>query len=262
MFTDGTSYGDPKDVAELMERRQVKLTALADAASVLCDAQRKGNDMNLVVGVLEKRKSQFSTTGTPGSAEIQTEVYTAAIDEVKKDSLHGSDAIGNGLRFLQSTGAPLLEDPVRDAGGKPYLRENTVQLSCGQEQALSGTRAAQPAPKPYSAHPMVALREGFYVRTGLATDRWPPKQERVFRVFVVGNEINVVEISGSGPAAAAGKETPIFHGAYVSNPFQGDWGSSHGKMPMVILSPERFLFGSEGSSTGDWNRLSDTAARH
>jgi hypothetical protein len=262
VFADGTFFGDPKHVADLMERRRVKLTALAGAVSILCDAQAKGSDLQIVVGALENRKSQFGSSGTARAAGIQTEAYTAVIEKVKRDSLQGSDAFGNALRFLQTSVAPLLEDPVRDPSGQLYLKETPALLSCAPDSASSATSSPRPAPKPYSAHPMIALRDGFYVRTGLPTDRWPNKPERVLRVSVAGNEIIVVEISRDAPAGAAPKERPIFHGTYISNPFLGDWGGSHVKMPMAILSPERFLFGTEGLPTDNyWNRLSDTAAR-
>ena len=256
VFTDGSSFGNANEVRDLMERREVKISTLGKIARELCDARRKGTDLQSVVGRLESERQSALNTGTAMLSSIREEEYRRYIDEVKGVSLRGGDATGQALESIEKEGTALFEDPVKDANGQQYLKETPAVLTCGADLGAGPAHG----PKPYSAHPMITLREGYYVRNGLPTDRWPAKQERVLRVRVSGDDITIVEFLRNVPSGAAQKERVIFHGTYVSNPFEGEWGTSHGKMPMSILSPERFLFGSEGSSTSSWNRLRDNAA--
>lgn len=266
VFVDGTTLGNAKEVASLMERRRAKLTALTTMASALCEATSKGTDMQALVSALEVRgrASQNSVNGM--TRAVQRKEYDTILEKLKRPGVDAAGALADALKLVHDEGAPLLKDPIKDANGKLYLQETADRLGCGEAAAAAlGTSQVaggqQRSLKPYSAHPIIALREGYYVRTGLDTDHWPEKRERVLQVAIDGEEITVVELARDSQRGAAEDARPVFHGTYVSNPFVGEWGRAKGKMPMTVVNPERFLFGTEGASSGFWNRLSDNAVQ-
>ena len=130
VFSDGTTFGDAKDVADLMARRTAKLTALTETVSVLCAAQQQGSDKQGAIASLEATNSKVSEA-TPMLSSIETAVYTDALDKLKRAAPSREVSIPEILSGLESTGKPLFADPVKDPSGALYIKSTPAALSCG-----------------------------------------------------------------------------------------------------------------------------------
>jgi hypothetical protein len=130
VFADGTTFGDSKDVADLMARRTAKITALAETVSVLCTAQQKGSHKQGAIASLEATTSKVSEA-TVMLNSIETAVYTEALDKLKRAAPSKEISIPEILSGLENTGKPLFADPVKDASGALYIKSTPTVLSCG-----------------------------------------------------------------------------------------------------------------------------------
>lgn len=134
VFADGTTFGDVREVADLMNRRNARLNALTAIASILCDAQRKGLDKQTAISSLEKSRSKFSDAGTPMLSSIQDAEFGQALEKLKRPAPSRPISIQEVLQALLPAGLPLLEDAVRDPSGVPYIKTTAAQLSCGNSK--------------------------------------------------------------------------------------------------------------------------------
>lgn len=132
VFADGTTFGAPAEVADLMSRRNARLNGLTEMVSVLCNAQQKGIDKQTAAATLEKTKTRLSEVGSPMLATIQIDVLTEAIEKLNRPAPSRPISIQEVLQSVGPLGLPLLEDPVKDASGAPYIKTTAAQLSCSR----------------------------------------------------------------------------------------------------------------------------------
>ncbi len=130
VFADGTTFGAPAEVADLMSRRNARLRGLTEMVSILCDAQQKGIDKQTAAATLEKAKTRLSEAGSPMLGSIQIGVLTEAIEKLNRPAPSRPISIQEVLRSVGPLGLPLLEDPVKDSSGAPYIKTSAAQLSC------------------------------------------------------------------------------------------------------------------------------------
>jgi hypothetical protein len=155
VFTDGTSFGDGKQVGDLMERRVARLRALTETAALLCETQGKGAGLQAAVDTLEERRRSLQSTGSAMMSSIETAQFTAIINEVKRAGAEGADPVAAALRSIEASGAPLLLDPVKDPSGQLYIKSTADQLTCRAALGASGAArpgAAATSPKATSSH--------------------------------------------------------------------------------------------------------------
>ncbi len=134
VFADGSTFGDPREVADLMNRRTAKLTALVEVASILCNAEQKGAGQQSAIAALEASNTRVSNTGKPMLASIQAAVFSEALEKLKRAAPSRPISISEVLNGIPAVGMPLLEDPVKDPGGSPYIQITAAQFSCGSSR--------------------------------------------------------------------------------------------------------------------------------
>jgi hypothetical protein len=129
VFADGTTFGSPTEVADLMNRRNTKLSALSGIASILCDAQRNGLDRQTLIASLENGKSKIAS-GSAMAALIVSSTFNEVINKLRRTSLSSPGPIGELLQEIQISGTAIIEDPIKDPNGNPYINISPAQLSC------------------------------------------------------------------------------------------------------------------------------------
>lgn len=143
VYTDGTTFGSAKEVADLMERRKAKLAALTRTVSLLCDAQGKGTDLQTIVSSLETLGSEAQREGVPMLSSIRSAAFKGMAEKVQRSGLQ------TAFDSLAASGSALMKDPIAGEGGRLYIDEIPEHLAC-----LAPLPAmAHPLSKPASAHP-------------------------------------------------------------------------------------------------------------
>ena len=130
VFADGTTFGDPREVADLMNRRNAKLTGFAEIASILCNAERQGLDKQTAIASLESSRSKVSA-GSTMLSNIEDEAFFVALEKLKRPAPSRPISIPEVLSGIPGAAAPLFEDPVKDLSGGPYIKIAAARLSCG-----------------------------------------------------------------------------------------------------------------------------------
>jgi hypothetical protein len=131
VFADGSSYGDQKVVADLMERRNVKLKAFAEIVSNLCQSQRAGLDAKTASSSLEKAEASAAKSGTSMDIAIVNGTYTDSIRILGQQSVKSPGAaIPSTLDKIREWTTGLMADPVRDSSGNLFVTATPAQFTC------------------------------------------------------------------------------------------------------------------------------------
>jgi hypothetical protein len=135
IFTDGTTFGNEKEVTLLMDRRRTELKALRAILPVLCNAAAKGEDgstlASTTAGTLESARKSASTKGNDMQNSITFNAYTVVINVLRVSKKGHPATVEHAIQFVQGAARPLAADPVKDAGGKLYITAAETELKCG-----------------------------------------------------------------------------------------------------------------------------------
>jgi hypothetical protein len=157
--------------------------------------------------------------------------------------------------------------------GSTFGDSKEVDVLREKIQSTSNSPATPSTPvATQTAHPIIPLREGYYVANGVSTEVWPDDSQRLLFVSIKGDEISITSIQRTRRPGSRGRPSPdanlqlpiqgvVYHGHYTSNPFKGDGAHPMNSSPMTVLSPNQFLVGPEGISSAVFNRLSDAVQR-
>ncbi len=133
VFADGSSYGSQKVVADLMERRNVKLNTLKVIVSNLCEAQRKGLDAQSAMSSLDKAKESAPKLTTSMDISIQDGTYIEATNILRQQAVRNSTtAIPATLDKIREWASGLMADPVKGPGGNLFVTAAPAQFTCGR----------------------------------------------------------------------------------------------------------------------------------
>lgn len=133
VFADGSSYGPQKDVADLMERRNVKLNTFRTIVASLCEMQGKGASAQAAVSSLEAARASAPKSGTSMDISIQDGSYVEATHLLQQQMVRNAgSAIPATVDKLREWASGLMADPVRDPGGELYIKANASQFTCGR----------------------------------------------------------------------------------------------------------------------------------
>ena len=129
VFADGTTFGNPREVADLMNRRNTKLSALSEIASILCDAQPNGLDRQTLIASLESGKSRIDS-GSRMAGLIVSSTFNEVIDKLKRTGPSRPASVEELLLGIQVSGRAIIEDPIKDPNGNLYVNIAPARLSC------------------------------------------------------------------------------------------------------------------------------------
>lgn len=134
IFADGSTWGGPKEVESMMQRRVVRLKTLRAIAASLCDSQgKKLTSEEAVTALLAKQKSA-PTEKTDMLIAVQRKAYDTTINYMRVAHKGAKPSIVETLKALQVDASALAEDPVKDANGKLYISKADAQLPCSGGQ--------------------------------------------------------------------------------------------------------------------------------
>ena len=131
IFADGTTWGGPKQIEEMMQRRVVRLKTLKAIAASLCDSQKKMLTSAEAAEALGAEEKLAPPEGTDMMNAVQRKAYDSTISYMRVPHKGAKPTITETLKALQVNASALAEDPVKDANGKLYISKADVQLSCG-----------------------------------------------------------------------------------------------------------------------------------
>jgi hypothetical protein len=130
VFADGSTFGDAREIADIMARRVDRLKGFAAVSSTLCSAQRNGISREAVLASLQSQKDKLPNLGTSMANSMQESAYHDAIFFMKQ---HPQQPVGipETLKYVRDSAALLAADPIKDGEGKLYVKPEATQLSCG-----------------------------------------------------------------------------------------------------------------------------------
>jgi hypothetical protein len=131
IFSDGTTFGNEKEVTLLMDRRRTELKTLRAILPVLCNAAAKSEDASATAGTLESARKSSPNNGNDMQNSIVFNAYTAVINVLRGSKKGHPATVADAIQFVQGAARPLAADPVKDAGGKLYITVAETELKCG-----------------------------------------------------------------------------------------------------------------------------------
>lgn len=131
IFTDGTTFGNEREVTLLMDRRRTELKALRAILPVLCNEAAKSEDAGTTAGTLESARKRSSTNGNDMQNSIVFNAFTVVINVLRVSKKGHPATVEHAIQFVQGAARPLAADPVKDAGGKLYITVAETELKCG-----------------------------------------------------------------------------------------------------------------------------------
>jgi hypothetical protein len=134
IFADGSTWGGPKEIESMMQRRAVRLKTLKAIAASLCDSQRKKLTSEEAAEALEAKEKSAPSEGTDLLNAVQRKAYDSTINFMRVARKGVKPSIAETLKALQVDSNALAQDPVKDANGKLYISKADAQLPCGGGQ--------------------------------------------------------------------------------------------------------------------------------
>jgi hypothetical protein len=131
IFTDGTTFGNDREVTLLMDRRRTQLKTLRAILPVLCSAAAKGEEASATAGALESARKNSGKNGNDMQNSIVANTYTAAINVLRGRKKGHPATVADAIQFVQEAARQMSADPVKDAGGKLYITVAETELKCG-----------------------------------------------------------------------------------------------------------------------------------
>lgn len=130
IFADGSTWGGPKEIEGMMQRRVVRLKTLKAIDVSLCESQRKMLTSEEAAEALEAKKKSAPSEGTDLLNAVQRKAYDSTINFMRVARKGAKPSIAETLKALQVDASALADGPVKDANGKPYISKAEAQLPC------------------------------------------------------------------------------------------------------------------------------------
>jgi len=130
VFADGTAVGEPKTLAELMGRRVSRLRALKAISTILCEAERKGQDPGSVVQRLQSPAPYTDPSDIAMLSNVYTGTFVNLAERMKHNGGGPPMSIEQAMQNVTSQSVALALDPVRDPGGKLYITPDLMPQAC------------------------------------------------------------------------------------------------------------------------------------
>jgi hypothetical protein len=128
VLADGSAFGEPKTLAELMGRRLARLRALKAIGAVFCAAERNGQDPSAVIKTLETQPPYTD----PSKIAMLSNTYVGTFTGVAERMKHAKDlGIPQAMQFVASQAEALAADPVKDPSGHLYITPDLMPAACG-----------------------------------------------------------------------------------------------------------------------------------
>jgi Protein of unknown function (DUF3617) len=134
IFADGSTWGGPKEVESMMQRRVVRLKTLKAIGASLCDSQRKKLTPEEAAEALEANQKLAPKEADDLLIAVERKAYDGTINYMRVPRKSGKASIADTLKALQVDASALADDPVKDANGKLYISKADAQLPCGGGQ--------------------------------------------------------------------------------------------------------------------------------
>jgi hypothetical protein len=134
IFADGSTWGGPKEIESMMQRRVVRLKTLKAIGSSLCESHRKMLTSEEAAEALETKEKSASSEGTDILNAVQRKAYDSTINFMRVARKGAKPSIAETLKALQVDASALADDPVKDANGTLYISKADAQLPCGGGQ--------------------------------------------------------------------------------------------------------------------------------
>jgi|GEM_PF-2615792 hypothetical protein len=131
IFTDGTTFGNEREVTLLMDRRRTQLKTLRAILPVLCSASAKSEEASATVGTLESARKNSGKNGNDMQNSIVANTFTAAINVLRGRKKGRPATVADALQFVQAAARQMSADPVKDATGKLFITAAETDLKCG-----------------------------------------------------------------------------------------------------------------------------------
>jgi hypothetical protein len=132
IFADGTTWGGPKYLETMMQRRVTRLKTLKAIAASLCDAQSKGATSDQAAAALEAKKKSAPNLGAQMQNSVRDKAYDEMITFLRRPRAGGAKAtVAQAIARARSYASPLADDPVKDANGKLYITRADTVIACG-----------------------------------------------------------------------------------------------------------------------------------
>jgi hypothetical protein len=130
IFADGSTWGGPKEIENMMKRRTVRLKTLKAIGASLCDSERRKLTSEEAAQALEKKEKTAPPMGDEMMNAVQRKAYDGTINYMRVPRKGGKATIVDTLKALQVDASALAEDPVKDANGKLYISKAETVLAC------------------------------------------------------------------------------------------------------------------------------------
>jgi len=131
IFTDGTTFGNEREVTLLMDRRRTQLKTLRAILPVLCSASAKSEEASATVGTLESARKNSGKNGNDMQNSIVANTFTAAINVLCGRKKGRPATVADAIQFVQAAARQMSVDPVKDATGKLFITAAETDLKCG-----------------------------------------------------------------------------------------------------------------------------------
>jgi hypothetical protein len=131
IFVDGTTWGGPKEVEDMMQRRVTRLKTIKAIAASLCDLQKKGASGEQAAATLEANKKSAPNAGSQLQTAVQEKAYDDFITYLRRPRNGGAKTtVAQAIAAAQANATPLAADPVKDANGNLYTTKAETQMAC------------------------------------------------------------------------------------------------------------------------------------
>jgi hypothetical protein len=131
IFADGSTWGGPKEIESMMQRRVVRLKTLKAIGVSLCESKRKLLTSEESAQALEAKEKSVPSEGTDLLNAVQRKAYDSTINFMRVARKGAKPTIAETLKALQVDSNALADDPVKDASGKLYITKADTIIACG-----------------------------------------------------------------------------------------------------------------------------------
>jgi Protein of unknown function (DUF3617) len=130
VFADGTAFGEPKTLAELMARRLTRLRALKAIGAILCAAERSGQDPSAVIKTLQNQPPYQDPSNIAMLSNIYVGTFNGLAERMKKGSGAQPMAVSQAMQLVMSQAEVLAIDPLKDPSGHMYITPELMPSAC------------------------------------------------------------------------------------------------------------------------------------
>jgi hypothetical protein len=130
VFADGTAYGEPKSLAELMARRTTRVRALKAIAAIFCAAERSGQDPSAVIKTLQNQPPYQDPSNIAMLSNTYVGTFNGMAERMKKGTGGYPMSIPQAVQLVMSQAEALAMDPVKDASGHLYIAPDQMPAAC------------------------------------------------------------------------------------------------------------------------------------